>query len=892
VQDDLAGTAEAGKLIPLRLASRVDGVGPAESSARQSLPRPLTSFVGRERELAELEHLLKACRLLTLIGPGGCGKTRLALELAHRLASRYPDGTAVVSLAPLAAPSLVLPTIAEVVGLHRLPGEPPLETLVRGIGARRMLLLLDNFEHLLGASSVLPELLATCGRLTVVVTSREVLRVQGEQLFPVPPLALPNGAEAVVAGGDAVSSVSRSEAGRLFLDRARGVQPGFRLDPATAAAVASICGRLDGLPLAIELAAARVRLLNPQTIASRLEHRLPFLTGGARDLPLRQQTLRDTIAGSHNLLAEEERRLFRRLSVFTGGWTLDAADGVTRWVSGAGEAVPSSPAPRSQALDTLDLLGSLVDKSLIVQQVGPGDEPRFTMLETIREFALERLAESDEEIEARRHHLAWFASFAERFQPGTLGPDGPIWLERVAADFDNCRAALGWSLQDADDNSAYAGLRLAGGLQQFWLFREHLAEGAHWFEQLLAADDARGGRERPRRDGTVPALRTGAHGIYPRVIALNGRGILIAAMGRRQEAVAHEYETLAYARSVDDLPGEAHALIGLAQYLPTTELERIIEIAEEGIAIARRLGEPFATWRGLRALGAALRVQGDYELARLAVEESLSVARTGGYLWQIGTSIHELGIIADIQGDPERAIALIEESLACYQSMGATRGLHDSLNTLGHLSLGRGQLDRARACFAESLTLSYRAGDRPAVARSLEGLAVTLLAGSPAGSSSSAVQAAQLLAAADVYTDTGHSGSPARKPHIRTETAIAEIRSSLGDHVFAAAWAEGQALSPEAAYAFGLAVAPPAGPPTVTTRLGHPEGGALTPREREIAALVATGRTNRQIAAALVISGRTVETHVHNILAKLDLSTRAQLAVWAIEHGLDSTEHR
>jgi len=892
VQDDRPGTAEAGEPILLRLAPRVDGVSLAETGARQALPRPLTSFVGRERELAELERLSETCRLLTVTGPGGSGKTRLALELAHRLASQYADGTAVVSLAPLADPSLVLPTIAEAVGLHRLPGEPPLETLVRGIGSRRMLLLLDNFEHLSEASSALPELLAACCRLTVIVTSREILRVQGEQLVPVPPLALPDDAEAVVAGADAVSSVSRSEAGRLFLDRAQSVQPGFRLDPANAPAVASICRRLDGLPLAIELAAARVRLLSPQAIASRLERRLPFLTGGARDLPLRQRTLRDTIAWSHNLLDEEERRLFRRLAVFAGGWTLDAADGVGRWESAYGEAAPSPPDTRDPGPDTLDLLASLVDKSLIVHQVGPGGEPRFTMLETIREYALERLAESGEEIEARRRHLAWFAAFAERFQPGTCGRDGPLWIERVAVDFDNCRAALGWSLQDGDDDSAYAGLRLAGGLQQFWLFREHLAEGAHWFERLLAADDARGGKERPHRDGTVPALRTGAHGIYPRVIALNGRSILLAAMGRREEAVALAYETLAYARSVDDLPGEAHAFIGLAQYLPMSEVARNIEIAEEGVAIARSLGDPFAIWRGLRALGTEVRDQGDYERARPLVEESLDVARAGGFLWQIGVSIHELGVIANLQGDPERAISLIEESLACYRDMGATRGLHASLDTLGRLSLERGQVDRASACFAESLALTYRAGDRPGVVRSLEGLALTLMSGPPAVSAARATQAARLLAAADSYAASGQPGSPTRQPRIRPETAIAKVRASLGDDMFAAAWAEGRALSPEAAYALGLAVAPPGPPPAVTTRPGHPEGGALTPREREIAALVATGRTNRQIAADLVISGRTVETHVHNILAKLDLSTRAQLAVWATAHGLDSTDRQ
>jgi predicted ATPase/DNA-binding NarL/FixJ family response regulator len=866
----------------------------ATPGARQTLPSHLTSFVGRERELAELERLAGTCRLLTLTGPGGCGKTRLALEFATRLTPTYPDGISVVSLAPLADPSLVLSTIAETVGAREVTGEPLSETIVRAIGERRVLLVLDNFEHLIEAAMAVADLLAACPRLTAIVTSREVLRLQGEQVFPVPSLSVPDRTGSPPSGVDVVSTVTASEAGRLFVERARSVQPGFQLDPTTAVAIAEICARLDGLPLAIELAAARVRLLTPQAMVDRLDRRLPFLMGGARDLPHRQQTLRDTIAWSHDLLDEDERRLFRRLSVFMGGFTLGAGS----WVSGFGddEDAPVLLNTQNLAPKTFDVVASLVDKSLIVQQAGLDGEPRFTMLETICEFAVEQLQAAGEEAAVRRRHLSWFTAFAERFQPGTFGPDGPLWLDRVAAELDNLRAALAWSLTDARGSSAHEGLRLAGALQQFWLFRDHLAEGAYWLEQVLALDAARGGGGHSDGNTDAPVIRTGAHGLYPRVIALNSLSILLAMLGRREAGIARCHEALACARSLNDPPGEAHALTTLVQYLPSSASEQRRTLAEQSVSIARRLNEPFATCRSLRAFGALLIVRGDRERARVVLEESLAVARSLGFVWQAGQSARELATLARIEGDFDQATTLIEESLSWYTKLGpATWGRRHALQMLGHLVLARGQVARATACFAESLGLSYRAGDRFGVAISLEGLSEMLMTDSPAVTALSTGQAAKLLgAAAGLREGAARSVSPVEQS--RMEKLLSAVRASLPDDEFASAWAEGRAMTLEQAYALGISVTSSLSPAERTAgaadRPVDVEDGGLTRREREIAALVATGHTNRQIADALVLSGRTVETHVHNILTKLELSTRAQIAVWATERGLGAARRQ
>ena len=446
------------------------------TTADRLLPTPLTAFVGRERELAALRALIsrRGVRLVTLTGPGGVGKTRLAIQVARDLADRFADGVRFVPLAPVRAPELVLPVIARQLGIGESAPGTVLQDLTEQLATKELLLVLDNLEQVLDAASALVPLIAGCPDLTVLVTSRAALRVSGEHEFVVPPLPLPG-----EGGSWTFDQIARADAVRLFSERAEAVQVGFRLDAANAWDVARVCHRLDGLPLAIELAAARTKVFSPHALLARLERRLPLLTGGPRDAPARLRTMRDAIAWSHDLLDPDEQRLFRRLAVFVGGCTLAAADAVVNGASDTG-------------VDVLDGISSLVDKSLVLPAATSDDstgEPRFVMLETIREFALDELTRSGEGDAVRRAHADYFRALAERAEPALRGAGQVAWIARLEAELPNLRAVLDRSLAGGDVES---GLRLAGSLYWFWFLRNHVDEGRSWFER-------EGGRQRAGR---------------------------------------------------------------------------------------------------------------------------------------------------------------------------------------------------------------------------------------------------------------------------------------------------------------------------------------------------------------------------------------------------------
>jgi predicted ATPase/DNA-binding CsgD family transcriptional regulator len=585
------------------------------SSARaphpSPLPLPLTPFVGREREVAALVALSRQpeVRLLTLTGPGGVGKTRLALAVAARLAEDFPDGVGFVNLAPIAHPHLVAAAVAQVLGLRDAGSEPlvvRLQTFLRG---RRLLLVLDNYEHVIDAASLVTDLLGAAPDIRILVTSRTRLRLSGEHEHVVPPLGLADPGQQV-----SYEATAESPAVQLFVARARAVQEAFALTAENAAAVAAICRRLDGLPLAIELAAARVKVLSPAALLARLERRLVVLTGGGRDLPARQQTMRDTIAWSYDLLPAPEQRLFRHLAIFVGGFTLEAAEAIAN-------------AHDDLDVNLFDGITSLVDKSLLQRVEGRDGEPRFSMLETVRELGLERLAASGELDAVSRLHAAYFLDFAEeRESPSFFSNPGPE-LDRFAADHDNLGAAcdrLGYQ------NTAEECLRLAAACARYWYSRGHLREGATRLHRALA---------------TAGSTSSAAKGHV-----LNWAAIFAITMGDIEASSTFSQEAMAVWTVVGDPRGRAAALYNLAEVEEHfLRLAEAAELFDQVITICRDLGQPDDLGRALLLRGGVAYAQGDIDRARMIEEEAAALFRQTGALRWIGQTEWLLGMFAASQ---------------------------------------------------------------------------------------------------------------------------------------------------------------------------------------------------------------------------------------------------
>jgi predicted ATPase/class 3 adenylate cyclase len=670
-----------------------------------NLPRQPTPFLGREREVGEVVDLLRRddVQLLTLTGPGGTGKTRLALQVAADLLDAFTDGVFFVSLAPLDDPALVLTAVATALGVREEGARPLPERLREYLAAKRLLLLVDNVEHLVEAAPELGRLLEHAPDLTLLVTSRVPLRLRAEREYPVPPLGLPRRKPP-----PSPEQLSQYEAVRLFIDRAQAVKPGFAVDNATAPAIAEICHRLDGLPLAVELAAARVRMLSPEALLRRLEQRLPLLTGGARDAPARQRTLRDAIAWSHDLLEPEEQALFRRLAVFAGGATLEAIESV---------ANPDG------ALDVFGGLERLVEHNLVRQEEGPEGEPRFAMLETIREFGQEQLAASGEAAATGRRHAELFAGLFDQADPLPHGPQQRQWLDCLDADVDNLRAALGWAV----DTAPVVALRLAAGLFWFWSFRGHLSEGREWTERALAAGPA---------DEAAPRATVLA---WASALAWN-LGDSVAASSRAEEAVA-------LARSRGDVGAEGWALLNLGVVAMTRgSLSEGVRYNTEAVERFRAAGQPWAVAYALSNLGAAaaragkpteaegyfgqaLREareagnrlfasfvlvslgyyalsRGDLDHAAAMFDEALATAREFGYRHNEARARHGLADVAEAADNPDQAEAHLRAGEAIYRDLGETAALIALLRARGRLLLRQGQESRAREVFAEAQVLA------------------------------------------------------------------------------------------------------------------------------------------------------------------------------------------
>jgi predicted ATPase/class 3 adenylate cyclase len=721
-----------------------------------NLPMQPTPLVGREREAGEVAERLRSeeVRLLTLTGPGGTGKTRLALQAAADLLEEFEDGVFFVALAAITDPELVPSTIAEPLGVMESAGQSLMESLKSYLRQKHLLLVLDNFEQVLEGASVVGELVAACPGLKVLATSRIPLRLYGEQEYAVLPLALPD--PRVLPP---VRVLTQYEAVRLFVERARAIKADFEVNNQNAPAVAEICARLDGLPLAIELAAARVRLLSPHDMLTRLNNRLKLLKGGPRDLPTRQQTLRGTIDWSYELLTEEEKTLFGRLSVFSGGRTLEAIEEICD---------PGGD------IDALEGIESLLEKNLLRREEVVGGESRFVMLETVHEYAREKLQESGETDAIQRRHAEFFLEVAEEAEPKLRGPEQGEWLERLETDHDNLRVALRWLLEHERPEMV---LRLAGALWRFWYARGYLGEGRRWLEEALALS------------GEATALR---------VRVLNGAGHLAWTQGDLKQAATLREEGLKLSRQMGDKAGVAASLNGLSfvarmrgEYLAARSL------AQQALAIHRELSDRWGIGLSLFLSGAAATFQGDYAAARPLLEEALAVCREVGDLEYISDSLGVLGIMYVNQEDYAAARPVLEEALRIMRTLEDRRGIAKCLSVLGDIALEQREHRAARSRCEEALMMFRDLGDKWWIAWSLEGLAKV------AAAQKQHTRAVRLFGSAKALRDSAGVSGPAHQRAL-CERYLAAARDQLDEAAFAAAWDEGRAMILDEAISYAL----------------------------------------------------------------------------------------
>ena len=759
-------------------------------ASRGSLPKPLTSFIGRERELVQAKRLLQGSYLVTLTGPGGSGKTRLCIALAAEVAAEYPDGVYFVPLAPVRDPGLVPSTIAQSIGLQDARDRPLMEHLVSQLRERQLLLVLDNFEHLLAGASVVTQLLQETSALRILVSSRSSLRVSGEQECPVPPLRVPDPRTRPTP-----ESLAACESAHLFAERAAAAVPGFAIDEKNAPAIAQIARRLDGLPLAIELAAARVKLLPPEAILPRLEHSLGLLIGGSRDLPDRLQTLRGTIAWSYDLLTEAARRLLAACSVFAGGASLEVIETVCDAAVDIG-------------LPVLDGLQELVDQSLLRQVHSPGLPPaRYAMLETIREYAAERLDQMPEADRVRGAHAAAFLALVEGDSRPHAGLAKKEWLARLDTEHNNIRAALSWYRE----HDPPAALRLAAAMSAFWSLGGHHTEGRQRLGELL---------------GLVPDESV------TRVSALNGAAWLAIDQGDYAHAACLLGESIRISRALDDTVGEGIATV----YLGRCKLSSL-QIAD----------------------------------AVPDVERAAALLAGSGDRPAIAFSLLYSGLVAQFTGRLEAACDLFARCAAISAELGLEPLSARARQVLGCALLDLGELSAARAALEEGLPGSMAVGDRWIVPIGLAGFA------GHAAKTGRPRLALRLAGAAEAYQDVNEFTMPGPIREM-VDRWLAPAGSTVGPAA-ARLLAAGRRLSPEDAVGLALANAP-----EEAWRPGPRR--SLTHREAEVAALAARGLTNREIAAQLFLSVRTVEVHVDHVLTKLGFRTRTQLAAWAHEEGL------
>jgi predicted ATPase/DNA-binding SARP family transcriptional activator len=758
-----------------------------QPARKHNLPAQLTSFIGREREIDEVKRLLSGTRLLTLTGPGGSGKTRMALEVAATLVDEYPDGVWLVELAALFDPEVVPTAVASAVGVREESGQTLDDTLAASLRSKKLLLVLDNCEHLVATCAQLVEaLLRACPKLRVLATSREALGVPGETTWLVPTLSLPDPAHLPSPDADLADALMQYEAIRLFVDRATAARQGLRLSDHNAQAIAQICHRLDGIPLAIELAAARVRVLAVEQIAERLDHSFHLLTSGSRTALPRHQTLNAAIEWSYNLLSDEERTLFRRLSVFAGEFRLEAAEAVCG-ASGIGNfdfALEAKLSPqsaiRNPQSNVLDVLSHLVDKSLVVVlEDARGEEARYRLLETVRQYAEDKLAESGEDEEARRRHAMYYVALAEWVGPLLRGLERKDLLKLVNREHENLRAALVW-YEEHDPRSL---VRLTGNLQRYWYAYNYLNEGRAWVEKALSHADS--GEHR------IGLART-----------LTGTGMFAWLQGDNAVARSRLEESVAILRELDDKHDLATALHFLGHAtLDLGDHTWARTYFEESLELYREVADARLSQTLIGDLGLVAYHQGDYSAARTFFEEGLARLREIKVTDSMTDMLNRLGDLARIEGDYERAAELYEESLVLSRETHDDLAIASALHKLGHLARHRGGNVEAGALFVESLALQRRLGNKQGLIECIGGVAGVLADQSERPESIR--RAAMLFGAVESLLATVKVPlAPADRNDY--ERDVASVRAHMDETSFDAAWAEGQALTLESAINLAL----------------------------------------------------------------------------------------
>jgi non-specific serine/threonine protein kinase len=742
---------------------------PAPPPPPHNLPPEPTEFVGRESEIAAVLALLQRPteRLVTLTGPGGTGKTRLALHSAAQLLPAFSDGVWLVDLAALTDPNLVISTIAEILGLGEVADAPLIETLRKNLADKRLLFVLDNFEQVMQAAPQIANLLKATGGVQLLVTSRMPLRVYGEREFAVQSLSIPSRNPV-----PPLHKLTEYGAVKLFAERARAVRADFELTPENATAVAEICAQLDGLPLAIELAASRIRLFSPPALLTRLDQRLKILTGGVRDRPARQQTMRAAIDWSYDLLSEDEQRLFARLAVFQGGARLDDIEAVCL-------GQPDT-ALSALDLDVFEGLELLISKSLIQQREGQEGEPRFLMLETIREYAREKLAETGEGPVLAQRHADRFLVLAEQAATQLTGNEQAAWLARLAEEQANMRAALEFACGPTGPPAV--GLRLATALYRFWGVRGHLAEGRTWYARTLAAAEAKG-----EADALLRARALDAAGALARLQSDHAAGRLLGE------------QALALFREAGDRPGTASALRNLAALaIEQGDLQAARAFGEESLAIYRELGDTSGMTMMLHDLGQIAHQDGDLATAVSFYDQALALKRQQGHKRGIAVSLNNLGLIYQEHSQWSPASTLFEEAQALLEEIGDQTGTAVVLTNLANVRHELGDHVSAAALHRQNLKLFAEQGNTMRIAESLEGLA------GPAASLGQPARAARLLAAAETLRAAGGIPLPGWERQ-RYERYRDAARRQLDPSAWEAAWQAGQALDQAGAVAYALA---------------------------------------------------------------------------------------